>query len=163
MGASRVFDYNSPTVVRDIIAAMKDKTTAGAVAIGVTAANALFDILDKCEGGNKFISMASYPVPQKPPKFFGTPYTIPYFLLSMVSYPIKCRSRGVEYKMVVIEPILSNGIGKAVWNFLSEALENRSFVPAPEPEVVGNGLNQLQHALEVQKNGVSAKKIVVTL
>jgi hypothetical protein len=44
MGALRVFDYNSLTVVHDIIADMKGKTTAGAVAIGVTAANALFDI-----------------------------------------------------------------------------------------------------------------------
>ncbi|GIJ91006.1 hypothetical protein Asppvi_009971 [Aspergillus pseudoviridinutans] len=163
MGASRVFDYNSPTVIRDIVAAMKGKTTAGAVAIGVTAANALFDILDKCEEGNKFIAMASYPVPQKPPRFFGTPYTILYLLSSLISYAIKSRTRGIRYKMVVIEPMLTNGIGKAVWRFLSEALENRSFVPVPEPEVVGNGLDQLQHALEVQKNGVSAKKIVVTL
>ncbi|GFF74758.1 hypothetical protein IFM53868_01406 [Aspergillus udagawae] len=163
MGASRVFDYNSPTVVHDIIAGMKGTTTAGAVAIGATAANAFFDILDKCEGGNKFISMASYPVPRKPSSFFGTPYTILYFLSSMISYAIKSRTRGIEYKMVVIEPVLSNGISRAVRNFLSEAVENRSFVPAPEPEVVGNELDQLQHALEVQKNGVSAKKIVVTL
>ncbi|KKK15757.1 hypothetical protein P175DRAFT_0470843 [Aspergillus ochraceoroseus IBT 24754] len=164
LGAARVFDYNSPTIVHDIVTAMKGKTTAGAVALGVTAASALFDILDRCERGNKFIAMASYPVPQKPPKFFGTPYTILYFLSSMISYAIKSRTRGIGYRLVEVQGLLENGVGKELWqDFLGEALANGSFVPEPQPEVVGKGLEKLQEALEVQKEGVSAKKIVVTL
>jgi hypothetical protein len=57
-----VFDYNSKTVVADLIQAFEGKTTAGAISISPGAANACMDILDKCKG-NKFISMASYPTP----------------------------------------------------------------------------------------------------
>ncbi len=34
---------------------------------------------------------------------------------------------------------------------------------APEPFVVGHGLEYTQEAFDVQKKGVSAKKVVVTL
>ncbi|KAL3431030.1 chaperonin 10-like protein [Aspergillus tetrazonus] len=37
------------------------------------------------------------------------------------------------------------------------------FVPAPEPEVVGRGLESIQRAMDIQARGVSARKIVVQL
>lgn len=55
-------------------------------------------------------------------------------------------------------------VGKAVWqDFLPAALKTGQFKPTPPPEVVGKGLESLQGALDKQKAGVSAKKIVVTL
>jgi hypothetical protein len=69
LGAALVFDYNSKTVVGDLIHEFEGKTTAGALSIGPGAADACMDILDKCKG-DKFISMATYPVPQPPPKRF---------------------------------------------------------------------------------------------
>jgi NADPH:quinone reductase-like Zn-dependent oxidoreductase len=47
VGASRVFDYRSPTIIEDITAAYKGKTTAGAVAIGLGSMEPLFEILNK--------------------------------------------------------------------------------------------------------------------
>ena len=48
-------------------------------------------------------------------------------------------------------------------DFLPEALANGIFRATPEPLVVGAGLETIQEALNIQKKGVSAKKIVVSL
>jgi hypothetical protein len=55
-------------------------------------------------------------------------------------------------------------VGPALWEeYLPAALADGRFVPAPEPRVVGHGLESLQAALEAQRAGVSAQKLVVTL
>ncbi len=38
-----------------------------------------------------------------------------------------------------------------------------AYKPAPEPLVVGKGLEMVGEAFEVQRKGVSAKKVVVAL
>jgi hypothetical protein len=47
--------------------------------------------------------------------------------------------------------------------FLPKALAAGEYVAAPDPIVVGKGLEFIQPALEMQKKGVSAKKVVVSL
>lgn len=47
--------------------------------------------------------------------------------------------------------------------FLPKALAEKQFVLAPEPQVVGKGLDKIQDAFAVHRQGVSAKKIVVSL
>lgn len=54
-------------------------------------------------------------------------------------------------------------IAKAVYlDFVPKALQNGSLKPKPDPLVVGKGLGKVQEGLNVQKKGVSAKKVVVT-
>jgi hypothetical protein len=48
-------------------------------------------------------------------------------------------------------------------DFLPYALTDGSFVAAPEPVVVGKGLEFVQAGLDLQKKGVSAKKVVISL
>lgn len=48
-------------------------------------------------------------------------------------------------------------------DFLPKALETGLFIPAPEPLVAGQGLENLQAAFDLQKKGVSAKKIVISI
>lgn len=53
---------------------------------------------------------------------------------------------------------------EAVWEtFLPEALASGQFVPAPEAHVAGTGLEAIDGALEAWRQGVSGKKIVVSL
>ena len=59
--ATLVFDYNSPTVVPDIVAAFDGRTLAGAIAFGTTGADSCVGIAGKLKG-NKFVSVASTPV-----------------------------------------------------------------------------------------------------
>ena len=48
-------------------------------------------------------------------------------------------------------------------DFLPKALAAGSYLAAPEPQVVGNGLDQVQVGLDSIGKKVSAKKIVVTI
>ncbi len=164
VGASRVFDYRSATVVKDIIAAYKGKTIAGAVAIGSGSMDPIFDILNKVKRGNKFIAMATFPVPEKKPNFLSGVYVMWYIVTSLISYAIKSRTRGIKYRFIVQDETIWNGIGKAVWqDYLGDALANGTLVPEPECCVVGKGLDKIQEAIDVLKKGISAQKIVVIL
>jgi hypothetical protein len=44
-----------------------------------------------------------------------------------------------------------------------KALAKGTFKAKPDPLVVGNGLKSIQLGLDVQKKGVSAKKVIVTI
>ncbi|HME83586.1 MAG TPA: zinc-binding alcohol dehydrogenase family protein [Roseiarcus sp.] len=61
LGASQGFDYNSKTVIVDVIKAFEGKTIAGALAVGSSSAEACLDIVRACHG-DKFVSMASFPI-----------------------------------------------------------------------------------------------------
>ena len=163
LGASEVFDYKSKTIVSDLIRAFKDRTIAGALSIGEGAAEACMDVLDKCKG-DKFISMASYPVPQTPPKHFAALS----FALSFVSFAIsnwyKSKTRNIRTKFIFGDTLTDNGVGKAVYvDFLPKALAEGAYIAAPDPLVVGKGLEHIQAGFDLQKKGVSAKKLVVSL
>lgn len=55
-------------------------------------------------------------------------------------------------------------VAKKVWQeYVSAALEEKSFKPAPDELIIGNGLYYVQGGLDRQKQGVSARKVVVTL
>jgi hypothetical protein len=71
---------------------------------------------------------------------------------------------GIETKYVEGAELGRNEVSQAVYvDFLPAALARGLYVAAPEPQVVGNGLESIQTALEIQMKGVSAKKIIVTL
>jgi NADPH:quinone reductase-like Zn-dependent oxidoreductase len=163
LGANRVFDYNSKTVVQDIISAFKGKKAAGAMAIGKGAAEACMNILN-ATGGHKFVSLISFPLLQEEPKHLTFLRTVYHFISWIISYKVKGLFNGVKSNFVNGSTIAHNPVGKAVYvDFLPKALETGAFVPAPEPLVVGTGLESVQSAFNLQKKGVSAKKIVVSL
>jgi D-arabinose 1-dehydrogenase-like Zn-dependent alcohol dehydrogenase len=145
LGASYAFDYNSPTAVQDILAVLKGKICTGAVAIGnyaspgngTAAGEACLEIVEKAEG-KKFVAMAMM--------FQGV---VP---------------ESVETKFIWGSALKDNEVGKIVFeDFLPEALKVGSYLCAPEPMVVGTGLESIQEAFEVVKKGVSARKVVVSL
>ncbi|RYG58662.1 Zn-dependent oxidoreductase, partial [bacterium] len=168
LGASQVFDYNSPTVVKDIIKAFQGNTSAGAIAIGSTSVEACLDIMNACEG-NKFVSIATFPVSfdtlapssnvrlqmlKQAPRLLS-------FGLSMV---FKSRLRRIRTSFIIGTTLMNNEVSKVIYeDFLPQALAIGSYVAAPEPHVVGKGLDCVQVGLDLQVKGVSAKKIVVSL
>ncbi|CEL03762.1 hypothetical protein ASPCAL04906 [Aspergillus calidoustus] len=137
LGATEVFDYNSPAVVDDIVTALAGKTLAGAIdCIGPPATTPTVDAVLRAEGV-KFVSTVK-------PR-----YTAP---------------EGVTVKSIFGTSLKDNEVGKAIYeDFLPKALEAGSFVPAPEPLVAGRGLESLQGAVDLMGKGVSARKIVVLL
>jgi hypothetical protein len=72
--------------------------------------------------------------------------------------------RGVGWKFIFADTLVGNGVGEAIYaNFLPEALESGRMVASPEAWVVGHGLDSVQEAFEILWQGVSARKVVVTL
>lgn len=163
LGASAVFDYKSNTIVKDIIGAVGSRTLAGAIAIGDGSTNPCIEIVAGCKG-RKFVSQASMSgvgVPSTLLQMIGTLFTMNWAKLSTWT---KAKMHGVDYKFIWGGDLMENEVSKAIYeNFLPQALAKKQFVCAPEPQVIGHGLEMVQKALDIQKKGVSAKKIVITL
>ncbi len=167
LGASQVFDYNSKTVVADIIAALTGKTMAGALAIGTGSAEFCVDIVHACNG-TKFVSTASTPVSfdtLSPHPGMGA--VLPLLLRvvsSSASLQVKCRARNIRTKFIVGDALIDNEVSRVIYeDFLPGALAEDRYVAAPEPYLIGMGLDCVQAGLDIQKKGVSAKKVVVSL
>ena len=171
LGAKQVFDYSSPNVVEEIVDALKGKKVAGAYAQANGGPEACIAIMSKLKGGKdvkKTIANASVPWPKEFPEGKGQNWTIFLFVLGFLRFQIsttfRCMMGGVSMKFVVCDTIKDNEVGRHLFgSFLPWALRERVYECAPEPQVVGHGLEKVQEAFDVQKRGVSAKKIVVTL
>ena len=138
LGASQVFDYNSPTVVSDLVNAFKGKTSVGAFdAIGGGAWARPIEFIQKTEGA-KFVITVTPGFPDPP--------------------------EGITLKQAYAFSIKDNHVGKAIFeDFVPKALKAGAFVPAPEPLIVGKGLESVQGAVDLQRKGTSAQKVVVLL
>lgn len=163
LGASEIFDYKSPTVVADMVRALRGKFTAGALSIGQGAAEKCMEVLNN-SNGNKFIAMASFPVPQKEPQSMVFFRTVVFFVSWMISFKVKGLFKGIKSNLLNAGMITNSNVGKAIFvDYLPKALAAGTFTPGPKAEVVGNGLEHIQDGFDAQKKGVSASKIVVTL
>jgi NADPH:quinone reductase-like Zn-dependent oxidoreductase len=165
LGASRVFDYSDPNVVRDLITALQGKTIAGALAIGPRSPEACAAVVRACKG-RRFVSMATFPISFDQPLGQGVPMpgTLLRFLWFSVSFWLATRLHGTRSKFIFGSSLVHSDVGRAVYEgFLPEALAAHRFVAAPRPQVVGTGLESIQAALDLQRKGVSARKLVVTL
>ncbi|KAF2809789.1 zinc-binding oxidoreductase CipB [Mytilinidion resinicola] len=138
LGAGSAFDYNSPTVITDLVDAFRGRSSVGAFdAIGAVAWAPTLEVVRNTDGV-KVVATVAWGFPDPP--------------------------GGIVMKKVFAPSCKDNHVGKAVWeDFLPAALEAGSFVPAPEPLVAGRGLESLQGAVDMVRRGVSARKVVVLL
>ncbi len=141
LGAVLVLDYHNPDIVPILASLLKGRSVVGAYdAIGsVTTVGQCAAVLHALDGGT-VASVGAAP-DELPPN--------------------------VKVSRISGERIVSTEDGivaKKVWHeYVSAALQERSLKPAPEELVVGNGLYYVQGGLDRQKQGVSARKVVVTL
>ena len=136
-GATEVFDYSSKTVAEDIIKAVQ---ASGGEFAGVYDAISkdysyehVLPIVEKLGGGNIAIVLGP---------------------------PEKDVPGNVKLGAVFAPADMYHSIWE---NYATPALEQGRLKAAPEPMVVGKGLDRLQEAMEIHKKGVSAKKVVVEL
>ena len=168
LGAREAFDYRSKTVLADIVRALKGREIAGALAIGVGSAAACIDIVGACEG-NRFVAMATPPtsfdnVPAGRGRLWRLVPALARMLGGVAAQTLKARRRGVRAKMIWGSTLIANEVGPMIFEaFLPAALAEARFVAAPRPTVIGAGLAKIPAALEKQRLGVSASKLVVTL
>jgi NADPH:quinone reductase-like Zn-dependent oxidoreductase len=168
LGAAQVFDYRSPSVVADIITALAGRKFAGAIAFGTTSGDSCVRIASAA-GGNKVVALASPSV-----SFDGLAdggrgrFAFPRLLLRLIgstmALQIKARSHGVRTKFIFGSSPKTNEVGPAIYrDFLPAALADGRYLAVPKPSVVGHGVGDFQQAMDLQRKGVSAAKVVVTL
>jgi NADPH:quinone reductase-like Zn-dependent oxidoreductase len=168
LGASQVFDYSSPTVVADITAALQGKTLAGALAVGTGSAGPCADIVCAC-AGRKFIALASPGASfEKLDGRRGGRLRLLAILARLASsgasLQVKCRLRGIRTKFVFGTTLKGNEVAAIIYEgFLPAALADGRYVAAPDPLVIGTGLESVQAGLDAHRAGVSARKVVITL
>ena len=164
LGATKVFDYRSKTVIEDIVGALRNKQSAGAIAIGNGSSEACIDILAASKG-RKFVAQASVTMPDEmPSSTMGMVSTLLSMGWSGVSVTIKSKVKRVDAKLVWGSDLMANEIGRVIYeDHLPAALAGRKYIAAPEPQIVGKGLEYVQEALDVSQRGVSAKKVIVSL
>jgi NADPH:quinone reductase-like Zn-dependent oxidoreductase len=137
-GASQVFDYKSPTIVSELINAAKGKTIVGVFdAVGGASFAPAVQFVQGTAGA-KIVVTAAVGFPQPP--------------------------EGIVMKQTQSYWIKDTFVGKAIWeDFLPKALKASTYLPGPEPLIAGKGLESLQEAVNLQREGTSAQKVVVLL
>ncbi|KAJ5201031.1 hypothetical protein N7449_005834 [Penicillium cf. viridicatum] len=141
LGASAVYDYKSSSVVEDILGKLKQsKVVAIYDAIGEERSfEPLRAIVKHLHGSTKIATVLPCNNPTKDfsPKF-------------ITSY-------GIVYPP-------NENIGERIWgDFVPNALASGRLLAKPDPVIVGHALEDIQTGLDLQKAGVSAKKLVITL
>ncbi|KAI5212252.1 oxidoreductase [Aureobasidium subglaciale] len=142
LGTSEVLDYNvdSATLLEQLTDAFRGRVLAGVLHTAGDSDPAVAicaDLFPRVEGN----------------KFFTTTVLLPAHIPA-----------GVKCNRIFASTIKDNGVAEAVFvDFLSQAITEGKYKPAPQAEVVGKGLGSLQKGLDVLRKGVSAKKLVVTL
>lgn len=129
----------------ELIAAVKGKKMAGAIANGGVDFTTFPGIVEACAAAVLSTESVKSPfVAMTMVKGFSTP-------------------EGIQTKFVEeLRPDVE--LASAVFHdFLAGALAEGKYTIAPESQVVGEGLEALQGAMDTLRKGVSAKKIVVSL
>ncbi|KAJ6509198.1 chaperonin 10-like protein [Mycena vitilis] len=143
IGVEYVFDYHSETIVDDIVAALAGKGTMAGVFSAVIAPGVLLQcaaIAGRLEG-RKHVGTV------RPPGF----------------PPVEGWPEGIEISESN-STYLADDVGRTIWgDWMYGALADGSMKCRPHYEVVGQGLEGVQGALDAMGKGVSAKKLVVEI
>ena len=173
LGASHVFDYNSETLVADLVRALEGQELVGAFTVGANADEVCAAVMKQRLSKSpelptrKFLALAggAQRSPDSIKGFLGSCRLMGGFMTMMGKHMINKMLTGIEVKFILIVGLVDpeSCVSRVYLNFLGPALAQKQFVPGPEPQVVGQGLHKINEALELNQKGVSARKIVVSL
>lgn len=139
LGASLVLDYHNPDIVPIVTQLLRPYTLVGAYdAIGSETTVRQTAKIVQALGGGRITSVGVAP-------------------------------QDVEEDVEVTRVSAANlttqlEVAKAVWgDYVPAALEAGTLLPRPKELIIGNGLYYIQGGLDLNKKGVSAAKVVITL
>lgn len=140
IGAAQAFDQNDPHIVADIVAALKGKTCVGAYdAISQEETlHAICDIIHE-SGGRKLITAI------RPGAESNTKNDV------IIKTNFACQK-------------FESAVGKQISRvFLEPAIASSAFQFKPQADIVGHGLEDIQKGCDLLAQGVSAKKLAISL
>ncbi|WP_285035502.1 zinc-binding alcohol dehydrogenase family protein [Plantibacter sp. ME-Dv--P-095] len=167
LGAEIVLDYRSPSVVADLIGALAGSDVAGVLAVGTGSAEP--SVAVAAATGARRVALASPSVsfgslPRRGGPSLAFVRTMSRLVAANVALQLRARRAGVTARYVWGSSLMTNEVGPMLWeDYLPGALAAGRHVCAPAPEVVGEGLEAIQPALDRVRAGVSARKLVVRL
>ncbi len=164
LGASRSFDYHSPKIVAELVAALADRQVVGAINLGNGSALACLQVLSRCSQGRRFLAQGAAPVPMAGLATGRFPLFLAGFAQAGARVQVSAMAKRIPNRFILGASLAKDEVGPAIYGtFLPAALAEGRYQAAPEPRVVGHGLKSIQAALDAQRAGVSAQKLVVTL
>ncbi|KAG6361751.1 hypothetical protein INS49_009979 [Diaporthe citri] len=167
LGAAQVFDYNSKTLAADVLVALEGRSLAGAYAIGDGAVEVCTLVMTRHKNTtHKFVAMAGgSPLGDKLQTLTGKVFLIISMLWKILKQAFASRITGVKVQFIDLKDAAEpeGHVARIYKEYLPRALAEGQHVPAPDPVVVGTGLEKIQEAMDIQMKGVSAQKIVVSL
>jgi len=164
LGATTVFEYAQ---LSQLIASLQGKQVAGILALGTGSAAKAITIAIATR--SRRVAMASPSVsftglPQRPGFTLPLARTIAQLVMSQTVLQVRAARHRIRARFVWGSTLMTNEVGPMLWEqFLPAALAEGRYIAAPTAEVVGSGLEQVQTALDALHQGVSARKLVVTL
>lgn len=167
LGADVVVDHHGDRAVDELVAGIAGRRVVGAVALGTTSAGPCIEVLRRT--GGTALALASTPVSLD--GLAGRRRLFPAMLpvfgrigLTMAGLMTRARRNGIRAAFVWGSSLRDDEVGRRLWaEVLPTGLADGSLRALPEPLVVGSGLGAVQGALDRQRAGVSAQKVVVTL
>lgn len=167
LGADVVVDHGDARAVEHLVEGIGGRRVVGAVALGTTSAAACIEVLRRT--GGSVLAMASTPVSLD--GLAGRrclfPAMLPVFTrvgLTMARLTLRARRAGIRSAFVWGSSLRDDEVGRRLWSeVLETGLADGTLRPVPEALVVGEGLGSVQTAIDRQRAGVSAQKVVVTL
>jgi NADPH:quinone reductase-like Zn-dependent oxidoreductase len=167
LGAATCVDYHDPAAATRIVEAVGDAPLAGALCVAAGAGGACIDIAGRCAGAKR-VAMASVPI-----SLTDAPLTgqlrwklgrLPRLALGFARLALHARRLGVRTSSIWGTSVVHDAWGARLFeNFLEPALASGRFQAAPEPLVAGIGLESIPAAMQRLAQGVSARKVVVSL
>ncbi len=167
LGASACVDYHDPAARERIVDALGRRELAGVLCLAVGAAGACIDVAARCPGPRK-VAMASTPVSLADAPLegqFGWKLRrLARLALGFAGLALRARRGGVRTSAIWGSSVVQDPWGSRLFeDFLEPALASGRFRPAPQPLVVGSGLEAIPEAMATLRRGVSARKVVVAL
>ncbi|MBI1170685.1 zinc-binding dehydrogenase [bacterium] len=168
LGAVEVIDHYSPTAVEAVTQALRGVEVAGALAMGAGSAAACIAVLRHCQGRRR-VALATFPIdidglPPRPGPGTALTRVLPAMIGAGAGLWWRARRGGVTFSVIYGTALAETDLSRVIFeDYLPGALASARFVPAPEPLVAGHGLEAVQAAIDRHRQGVSARKVVVTL
>ncbi|TGO36044.1 hypothetical protein BHYA_0137g00250 [Botrytis hyacinthi] len=137
ISATHAFNHKSPTVIQDILAILRTGDAIFDCIAQTNTQHACAEVAHKI-GASKFAAVLP-PVPNE--------YNVEHVMVN-----------GLDVGLVDFD------IGDAVWRkYLPEALAKGKYLTKSDPEVLEGGLRRVQDGIDLLRNGMSAKKVVIEI
>lgn len=109
-------------------------------------------VLEKFKG-RKFVALVNFPTPEILPEGSGQTLAILSLMLSAVWWQIsiwfESEIKGIPTKFIIGDTLQNNEVSSVVYgDFLPQALAEGKYLAAPEPFVVGHGLEYIKKAFD---------------